>query len=135
MREGLKQLGPIRRKFIATFSRYGEKPSWRFDRFLMRPSKRTFFKEKTLLFVNVKLSSGEVITDHLWFSMTKGFNSLGTLVEGDMVSFDARVKPYTKGRVHWEDDDQFGYETDYKLSFPTNIKREFPTGVDLYEKK
>jgi hypothetical protein len=125
MREELKQLSPARRKFIATFSRYGEKPSWRFDRFLAKPSKSTFFKEKTLLFVDVRLSTGTIVTDHIWFSMTKGFNALGTLEAGDVVSFEARVKPYTKGRRHWDEDDQFGFEIDYKLSFPTNIKRVF----------
>lgn len=123
VREGLKPFIFERRKFIATFSRYGEKSSWRFDKFLKKPSKSTFFKEKTLLFVNVRLPDGKIVADHVWFSMTKGFNALGTLVEGDVVTFEARVKTYTKGRRHWEEDDQFGFEIDYKLSFPTNIKK------------
>lgn len=47
---------------------------------------------ETILLVDVRDSDGNVVCDHLWFNMTKGFEQLGTLREGDMVQFEARVK-------------------------------------------
>jgi hypothetical protein len=60
-----------------------------------------------------------VVTDHAWFSYTKGFQAC-TLTEGTLVEFDARVKKYTKGYVN----PRIGVNqkaVDYRLSNPTRI--------------
>ena len=76
----------------------------------------------TVLLVDVRDSDGNLVTDHLWFNYTKGFESLGDLQEGDVIRFDARVRPYVKGYVN-----QRAYiderEVDYKLAYPTKVAR------------
>jgi hypothetical protein len=67
-------------------------------------------------------ATGVIMTDHLWFNLTKGFAALGPLEPGAIVEFDARVKPYQKGCVNWRQgiDERM---IDYKLSHPTKIRR------------
>ena len=113
MRAKLKKIENTRKKFTAVFKRYGSKTNWH------------GFSEKTILLVDVKSNGkGKTVTEHIWFRMTKGFEKLGELKEGDILQFDARVKEYTKGYKgcildNWERP----VEIDYKLNNPTKIKK------------
>lgn len=108
MRKELKKIGSEKRhEFTAKFERFGSKNGWRGP-------------EKTVLIVHVKDDQGKIVSDHLWFNFTKGFEKLN-LVPGDIIQFSARVSEYEKGYK--------GYgifsetEFDYKLSYPTKIKK------------
>jgi hypothetical protein len=92
MRESLKQANDLRLRFIGTFVRYGTKTNYK------------GYQERTILLCNVVDTTGQITTDHLWFNMTKQFDALGELQEGDILSFDARVRPYVKGYVNWRED-------------------------------
>jgi hypothetical protein len=100
IRQKLKAIDGERRSFVATFERLGRKAGYNGQDF-------------TVILTNVRLSSGEAVTGHLWFNYTKGFQDL-YLVKGDRVSFDARATAYTKGSHG---------TIDYKLSHPTKIKK------------
>lgn len=110
MRKNLKQLGEVRATFTGTFARIGTKSSFGYSK-------------NTLLLTDVRDSTGKIVTDHLWFNLTKGFAEL-SLVPGDTVRFDARVKPYEKGYKGYRDDVYDSpIETDYKLSHPTKLSK------------
>jgi hypothetical protein len=80
--------------------------------------------DTTVLLRDIIDKDGQPICDHLWFNLTKGFEAIGELHEGDEITFDGRVRPYEKGYAGRRDDGDEGFrETDYKLSHPTNIKR------------
>ena len=109
MRKKLKQLNEIRARFRGTFVRAGMKNGYKG----MLP---------TIMLKNVEnIETKEIVTEHLWFNLTKGFSALD-LKEGEIVEFDARVKSYTKGYMGYRDDiyDK-PVEYDYKLSHPTKI--------------
>lgn len=112
MREKLQKLENIRETFTAKFKRCGTKTNWH------------GFPEKTILLVDVKDSSGKKVTDHIWFNLTKGFEKIGELKEGNIIQFDARVKEYFKGYAGYKEEDQWErpIEQDYKLNNPTKIK-------------
>ena len=78
MRQKLQTKENQRMTFTAKFKRYGTKTNWH------------GFPEKTILLTGVKDKSGKVMTDHIWFSLTKGFQRLGELQEGDIIQ---RVSP------------------------------------------
>jgi hypothetical protein len=80
----------------------------------------------TVLLKDIRDARGEMVTDHLWFNLTKGLAALN-LRPGDTVRFDARVKPYTKGYQGYRDDvyDR-PVEIDYKLDRPTKIQKVMP---------
>lgn len=103
MREKLKEKLGSRERFKGTFERYGLKAAYK------------GLPGETLLLVGVQTSSGAEVTDHLWLNLTKGFKELGALYSGDVVAFNARVRPYKKGYA--ED-----WEIDYKLSHPTKVE-------------
>ncbi|MDD4377756.1 MAG: hypothetical protein PHH48_06440 [Eubacteriales bacterium] len=77
---------------------------------------------QTVLLKNVKDSSGKIVTDHLWFNMTKGFESLNLQV-GDVVEFRGKVERYIKGYKGYRDDVDKPLEEDFKLSRPTKVRR------------
>ena len=108
MRKVLAKDDGIRKRFRGTFSRLGKKRNF------------NGYSEGTILLVNVEdCESGTRVTDHVWFSFTKGFEKI-QLVEGAVIEFDARVKAYTKGYVN----PSLGLKrraTDFKLSHPTKI--------------
>lgn len=106
MREKLVDLLGSRLRFYGTFEKYGLKSSYK------------GLPKQTLLLVDVK-RDGELITDHLWFNLTKGFNELGDLSPGDVIAFDARVGTYVKGYVGRDEDSR---ELDYRLTHPTKIR-------------
>ena len=98
-----------RKKFRAVFSRFGKKVNYQ------------GYSETTVLLTNVvDVDKKEVVTDHAWFSFTKGFENI-KLEPGMIVSFEARVKAYSKGYVN----KRYGInkqKMDYRLSHPTKIE-------------
>jgi hypothetical protein len=109
MRTALKDIGSgYRHTFTGIFIRTGIKNGYKG---ILR----------TILLKDVKDSEGNVVTDHLWFNMTKVFQS-ANLSEGDIVQFNARVAQYEKGYKGYRDDVYCPIETDYKLSHPTKVK-------------
>lgn len=112
MRENLKKIDGLRKEFIGTFVRYGTKTNFK------------GYPEKTILLSNVHLSNyKDIFTEHIWFNLTKEFSKID-LKDGDIVSFQARVKEYYKGYKGYREEIQFEkpIERDYKLSHPTKIK-------------
>jgi hypothetical protein len=108
MRTALKIRDEERDTFTGVFKKYGLKPGYK------GPS------TETLLLASIRNREGLLVADHCWFSLTKGFEKLGTLKEGDTLRFDARVKKYKKGYVNKRAGiDQTAF--DYKLSHPTKI--------------
>jgi len=107
MRKKLGALGSKERHtFIGTFEKFGFKNAYK------GPPLQT-----VLLLEVIEVSTGKVVTDHLWFTLTKGFEKL-SLAKGDKVQFDARVAHYTKGyKRGWDS----WPENDYKLSYPTKL--------------
>lgn len=99
-RKELGKNGEVRDTFIGTFERLGSKNRW--------------YGQRTVLLKDIKNKEGKVITDHLWFNLTKGFHKLH-LRKGDIIQFDARVKAYVKGY------DKIDRKIDYKLSYPTKL--------------
>jgi hypothetical protein len=109
MRKDLAKRSGERRRFSGIFSRFGTKTSY------------TGYSEETILLTNIiDLETNQEVADHIWFAYTKAFQSAG-LLPGRRVSFDARVREYSKGYVNKS------YKinrrtTDYKLSHPTKIE-------------
>lgn len=64
----------------------------------------------TLLIRNVTDSTGRITADHIWMDITHDFFALW-LQPGDIVRFDARVKPYKKGNG----------SIDYELNHQTKL--------------
>ena len=112
MRKNLKALIEERKKFIGLFERYGTKSGWH------------GFPIKTILLKDIS-DDKCIVADHIWFTMTKGFEALGELKQGDKIEFCARVKEYYKGYAGYREDVQIEkpIELDYKLSHPTKIKK------------
>lgn len=108
MRQELKKINGKRSTFTAVVVREGLK---RFRH----------HETKTLLLRDIRDGQGNLVADHLWFNLTKGFED-ACLDPGDMVCFDARVKPYTKGYKGRRDCGCGVAQLDYKLSNPTNIE-------------
>ncbi|MEI6950459.1 hypothetical protein V9K67_24970 [Paraflavisolibacter sp. H34] len=108
MRKELSNSEGERRRFRAVFSRFGSKVNYKGH------------SEPTLLLTKVaEADTGKLVTDHVWFAYTQGFQAC-TLTAGVVVEFEARVKAYTKGYVNR----RIGIDqktTDYKLSHPTKI--------------
>lgn len=106
MRKELKIIGSRERHvFTATFIRFGFRDGYKGP-------------VKTILLQDVLLD-GKIVTDHLWFDLTKGFES-ADLLPGDVVEFCARVSIYEKGYKGYRNDvfDR-PIEKDYRLSRPT----------------
>jgi hypothetical protein len=76
------------------------------------------------------LLDDKIVTDHLWFDLTKGFES-ADLLPGDVVEFCARVSIYEKGYKGYRNDvfDR-PIEKDYRLSRPTKIKKIGKKSID-----
>ena len=110
MRKELKAIGKQERHtFSGVFVREGVKSAYRG---LPLP---------TVLLKDVKLKdSDKIITDHLWFNKTKGFEALN-LKEGDIVQFDARVDSYTKGYQGYREDVCSYTEMDCELPPPNAL--------------
>jgi len=109
MRENLECINDIRDVFYGIFVRIGIKKGY-------------MGKEETVLLKDIRDKNGKYICDHLWFNYTKGFQE-ANLHEGDIVEFNARVKPYIKGYFGYQWDVYKPAELDYKLSHPTKFKK------------
>jgi hypothetical protein len=97
-----------RKVFKGTFSKYGKKVNYKGH------------SEPTVLLVGITdVTNNEVVTDHAWFSFTKGFEKINPK-EGDVLVFEARIKEYRKGYVN----KKYGINNqrkDFRLSHPTKI--------------
>ena len=112
-RKRLRKLNGQRTRFRGTFVRLGHKNGWNGP-------------ERTVLLENVTcVESGSVVTDHLWFNLTKGFEKL-SLSKGDTVTLDARVTEYVKGYQGRDPIRQAEcpISVDYRLSHPTKLAKE-----------
>src|SRR5688572_19414721 len=108
MRKLLASEKGVRKKFHAVVNRFGKKSNYH------------GYSDETILLVSViDAETNTVVADHLWFSLTKGFEKLN-LKPGMKVEFEARIKPYKKGYVNRRYNmDQS--RMDYKLSNPTKL--------------
>lgn len=112
MRTKLGQLGSDSRfTFRGQFARYGYKRAT--DR------RGNEHYTPTLLLTNLQVQAGDrftLVTDHLWFNLTKGFQKLGLLNTDDVVQLNGRVNDYYKGYF------LSSKQHDIKLSYPSKIR-------------
>ncbi|MYM17833.1 hypothetical protein GTH50_06295 [Lactobacillus gasseri] len=57
----------------------------------------------------------QLISDHLWLNLTKGFKDLGLLKEGDRIQFNGRVSEYSKCFIKKD-------KKDYELTYPSKAQ-------------
>lgn len=108
MRQALKNIGEEERHiFYGTFERFGTKSGYKGIL-------------KTVLLIDVKDEHEQIVTNHLWFNFTKGFEKLN-LQKGDKVKFCGRVQPYVKGYFGRRNDVYAPIELDYLIKYPTKI--------------
>jgi len=100
LREELEKIRGVRTRFRGHFERFGHRTS------------SGYVKHMALL-KDVTDLKGNEMCDHVWLNLTKQVEALH-LVPGDVIEFDARVKPYWKG---YHDDRR----RDYRLSNPTKF--------------
>lgn len=111
MREKLKNIGKEERhKFTAQFERFGSKRGYKGH------------DMTTVLLIDVRDSNENLVADHLWFNLTKGFAKL-KLSPGDRICFMGRVEEYERGYYGYRDDVYVPYSLDYKISRPTKIEK------------
>jgi len=109
MRIGLAKQDGERKRFKATFGRLGRRVGYK------------GYSEETILLKDVRdLETDKIVTDHVWFAFTKGFQTIA-LSEDVKIEFEARVKKYTKGYVNTRAKIN-NQEIDFRLSNPTKIK-------------
>ena len=109
MRKQLAKEEGKRKNFRAVIDRLGKKSNFK------------GYTEETVLLKNVvDTETNNVVTDHLWVSLTKGFEKI-SLKSGTMIEFEARVKEYKKGYVNSKFESNL-QQIDYKLSHPNKIK-------------
>lgn len=108
MREELAELDDARYTFTGKFERLG--------------TKRGYYGETeyTLLLVEIKGPDGKILTDHLWFNLTQGFEAILPQVQyHSVIQFVARPDVYMKGYL----DGVMDFRSwDWKLSRPTKIR-------------
>lgn len=108
MRKKLSDAEGQRRRFRATFSRFGKKINFK------------GYSEETVLLVNIMdCESGAIVTSHLWFGYSTAFQKT-RLTEGAQIEFEARVKAYKKGYVNRAAGIN-QRRSDFKLSHPTKV--------------
>lgn len=112
MRKELAKDNGIRKKFSGIFSRIGKKTNY-----------KGYSEETILLNSIIDLETNKKVTDHIWFTFTKGFQDAGLKEgkEGTVVEFEARVKEYKKGYVN-KGVRINESRIDFKLSNPTKIR-------------
>lgn len=115
-RNHLRQQNGIRGRYTGQVSRFGTKIAFHGPPL------------KTLCLVDVRDGNGVLVTDHLWFTMGKQFERL-QLVQGDRVSFEARVTLYIKGYRGHRDDVYLPITKDYRLSNPSKIVKQAPEPI------
>lgn len=79
--------------------------------------------ETTILLKNIKDKNGKLVTDHLWFNNSKGFEALN-LKENDVIRFKAKVSQYKKGYLGRDKtlSNIKPKEKDYKLLNPSKFE-------------
>jgi hypothetical protein len=108
VRKDLSVYNDERRRFRGNVARFGKKVNFK------------GYSEETILVRNVEdIMTGDRVTDHVWFTFTKGFEN-AEVREGDRIEFDARVKAYKKGYVN-KSLKTAKQTVDFKLSHPTKI--------------
>ena len=109
MRKKLKSINGQRLRFIATVERFASKSAFRgpaIPTVLLKDIRRT--------------DTGENVSDHLWFTKGKSWES--TTI-GCQVEFDARVSVYEKGyKGHRDDVFDAPVSVDYRLERPTKVE-------------
>jgi hypothetical protein len=122
MRVKLANINLVRKTFKGIFERYGVKTNFK------------GYSETTILLKDITDDNNKIVADHIWFNLTKGFEALGELKTGEIIIFDARVKPYIKGYKGRRYDEDYlnehPIEQDYKLSNPTKIKKKENNDLD-----
>lgn len=116
MRKNFQAVGSEHRHtFTATFERTGYKTT--------ELRSKTYY-QPTILVSNVMDQASNLLTDHLWFNYTLGFQKLGHLEKGDRLQFDGRISTYTKGYLGRDTflSEKHPVATDYKIERPTKIK-------------
>jgi len=108
MRAALAKSKGDRKRFRGIFVRTGKKTNY-----------HGYATDTILLRDIADLADNTKVTDHAWFTFTKGFEVL-SFHEGDIIEFDARVKEYKKGYVN-KKLQMANRKTDYRLSHPTKI--------------
>ena len=108
-REDISKFDGQRKRYSGTFERFGKKGGY-----------HSSFATTIILKDIRDVSEDKIVTGHLWFNLTKGFSKL-SLVPGDRIEFDARVKEYVKGYFGHREEVYKPYGIDYKLSYPTKI--------------
>lgn len=112
MRKILGDLGSQKRHtFQAVFGKYGYKR--------YHDEVRGILYSPTMMVRKLTIvddpAQPQLLSDHLWFNLTKGFAQLGLLKEGDKLQFNGRVAEYSKGFINKD-------KKDYELSYPTKIQ-------------
>ena len=105
----MKHIENERQIFTGTFVRFGEKTGYKGP-------------VSTVLLKDIHGDSGQILTDHLWFNLTKGFKAL-RMKENDIIEFHARVKRYVKGYQGHREGVYTPVEMDYKLSHPNKLRK------------
>lgn len=109
MRAKLRQRAGDRQTFAATVGDF----SWKRNRW--GASQTILLKDLT------DPSTGEVLTDHVWFGRGQWASDLTV---GDRITFDARVTQYVKGyRGRHNNSEMPAVRVDYNLSHPTKVAR------------
>lgn len=117
-------------QFRKKLQHLGNKKRFRFSgKFIKYGFKYTDYRKThavpTILLGDIKLIQNDILlTDHLWFNLTKGFKHIGILRINDLVSFNGRIATYTKGYQGWNTDIKKPIKTDYDIERPTKIKLE-----------
>lgn len=107
MRVDFEKNDNVRLRFKATVDKFGFKNGYKGP-------------EPTILLIKIASLDNIIKTDHLWMNTTKQFENLN-LQKGDVIEFDARIKPYQKGYVGYREDVYKSIELDYKLSHPSKV--------------
>jgi len=123
IRAELKNLGKDTRfRFSGNFIKYGFKYA----------DRNKVHAVPTILLGNIHLIKDDgkqiLLTDHLWFNLTKGFKELGILHVGETVSFNGRIAEYTKGYQGSDDSIHKPVKVDYNIERPTKVKLD----ISLY---
>lgn len=112
MRTKLAKLGSDSRfTFRGQFARYGYKRA--------ADCRGNEHYMPTLLLTNLQVQDGDkfnLVTDHLWFNLTKSFQKLGLLNTDDVIQLNGRVNDYYKGYF------TSPKQRDIKLSYPSKIE-------------
>jgi hypothetical protein len=110
MRHALKSLEGVRTSFRGTVAQFSVKSGY------------TGRDLPTLMLKDVMDSTGNMVTEHLWFTVGKTLADLHLQI-GDVIAFQARVTAYEKGYKGYREDVHKPIEIDYRLSNPTKITK------------